>query len=576
MPRKSDLTLKLIEEENIEGIQAVLDASIDLIGEENSLYDLSMCFVRMGKIPQARKLLETPGLRFNKEKMSFLLGQMEEIGDLQACDSFVDVCKSIFGCDLDFLYGKLVYCHRDDPNKVEEIYQMILKEDFQPSDMLLSDIAEILEDHGRQVPFEVQRDEGDLDSQVYRATDLKDFRKAYTIIMNSFEAGSTSLKCKVETVEFFIKHKRLTEASLLATKLANNFAEPDKIQFKRIYYRLLDLLPRHKKEVFLKTLNKAFRKRLLKRHDNDKATDTSDPLDDYAAIDAMNDNDIPKVVEIIKTGETSVQTNNEILSRALESKNLENASTIALAICHNDQADLMKSSTKELLVDLLKRHQANGQVDNLRTFVGSLGPKINLLLRGHIWVKATLIKCDPEKYLAMMYTDEETPTKWMVNTEVLTEAVGNHPELAVKLEELAEKNFVPAVVLTAKLALAQEDFQKFEKYVKSVPNQLMKSRRAGLFDHVETTEKLTHSIKAVQKFNMDPTIIENITNCCLAISYKSSPEAFIEAAHVALSNGAKLETFAKSFLVRLANMSEFKYKSDARKLVDNHFIVSYD
>ena len=98
--------------------------------------------------------------------MSILLGQTEEIGDLQSCEMFVEACKSIFGCDLDFLYGKLVFCYRDDPDKVEEIYQKILKEDFQPSDLLLSDIAEILEDHGLEVPFEVKHDEGDLDAQV--------------------------------------------------------------------------------------------------------------------------------------------------------------------------------------------------------------------------------------------------------------------------------------------------------------------------------------------------------------------------------------------------------------------------
>ena len=576
MPRKSDLTLKLIEEENIEGIQAVLDASIDLTGEENSLYDLSMCFIRMGKIPQARKLLETPGLRFNKEKMSYLLGQMEEIGDLQACDMFVEVSKSIFGCDLDFLYSKLVFCHRDDPEKVEEIYKNILKEEFAPSDLLLLDIAQILEDHGRPVPFEVQHDAGDLDDQVTRACQVGDYKKAYTMVMNSFESGSTSLKCKVETAMVLIKMNKLVEASTLATKLANNFADPEKIQFKRIYYRLLDLLPRHKKEVFLKTLNKAFRKRLLQRHDKDKFTKDTDPTDDYAAIDAMNEHDITKVIALIENGDVSAQTKDEILSKALESKNLENASRLALAICHDDQADLMKSTTKALIVDLLKRYQVSGQVDNLTSFVGSLGPRTNLLLRGHIWVKASLIKCDPEKYLDMLYTDEENSKKWMVNTEVLTEAVTNHPELAVTLEELAEKNFMPAAVLTAKLALAQEDFQKFDKYVQSVPPSLMKSMRAGLFDRIETIEKLTHTIKSVQKFNLDPTIIENITNSCLAVSYKSSPEAFIEAAHVALSNGAKLETFAKSFLVRLANMNGFKYQSDARKLVDNHFVVSYD
>ena len=80
-PRKHELTVKLIEDENIEGIQAVLDASIDLIGEENSLYDLAYSFVSLGKTSQAKKLLETPGLTFNKTKITFILDQFENLDE---------------------------------------------------------------------------------------------------------------------------------------------------------------------------------------------------------------------------------------------------------------------------------------------------------------------------------------------------------------------------------------------------------------------------------------------------------------------------------------------------------------
>ena len=60
MPMKRQLMEKLILEENIESIQAILDASIDIIGEQKSLYDLALNFAAMGRLPQAKKLLETP------------------------------------------------------------------------------------------------------------------------------------------------------------------------------------------------------------------------------------------------------------------------------------------------------------------------------------------------------------------------------------------------------------------------------------------------------------------------------------------------------------------------------------
>jgi hypothetical protein len=47
----------------MERMQRVLDASIATIGEEKSLYDLATSFLYMGKTSQAKKLLETPGLR---------------------------------------------------------------------------------------------------------------------------------------------------------------------------------------------------------------------------------------------------------------------------------------------------------------------------------------------------------------------------------------------------------------------------------------------------------------------------------------------------------------------------------
>ena len=82
----------------------------------------------------------------------------------------------------------------------------------------------------------------------------------------------------------------------------------------------------------------------------------------------------------------------------------------------------------------------------------------------------------------------------MVNTEVLTEAVTNSPSLGVKLEQLADQGFVPAASLAAKLSIAQRDFEKFEKYVPLVPEVLLKSKRAGIFDSIDTVEKMTNII----------------------------------------------------------------------------------
>jgi hypothetical protein len=53
----------------MEKMQRVLDASIATIGEERSLYDLAHNFLALNKPAQAKKLLETPGLRYNQERI---------------------------------------------------------------------------------------------------------------------------------------------------------------------------------------------------------------------------------------------------------------------------------------------------------------------------------------------------------------------------------------------------------------------------------------------------------------------------------------------------------------------------
>ena len=243
---------------------------------------------------------------------------------------------------------------------------------------------------------------------------------------------------------------------------------------------------------------------------------------------------------------------------------------IAIAMCHHDRAEDMKLGTKDLIMTLLRSLQKAGQVDNIKKFINSLGSKMNLLFRGHIWIKTSIIKCDPEAYVELLYTEQERPKEWMVNTEVLTEALANNPELWVKLEHLADQGFVPAASLAAKMAIVHRDFEKFERYLPLVPEILLKSKRAGIFDHIDTVEKMTNVIEALKRQKMSMTVIENVANNCMAI--KKDKSHMVEAAHEAVSAGVKLEAFAKSTLVRLKDSEEFRHREAAKKMVEGWFV----
>lgn len=67
--RKFHLMSKLIEAEDMDKMQRVLDASITVIGEEKSLYDLAHSLLSEGKLTQAKKVLETPGMRCESDSV---------------------------------------------------------------------------------------------------------------------------------------------------------------------------------------------------------------------------------------------------------------------------------------------------------------------------------------------------------------------------------------------------------------------------------------------------------------------------------------------------------------------------
>jgi leucine-rich PPR motif-containing protein len=57
-PWKTELTVRLINDEDADRLQKVVDLSTKIHGEVNSLYDLVFCFLETGRTRQARRILE--------------------------------------------------------------------------------------------------------------------------------------------------------------------------------------------------------------------------------------------------------------------------------------------------------------------------------------------------------------------------------------------------------------------------------------------------------------------------------------------------------------------------------------
>ena len=121
--------------------------------------------------------------------------------------------------------------------------------------------------------------------------------------------------------------------------------------------------------------------------------------------------------------------------------------------------------------------------------------------------------------------------------------------------------------MLAKLRLAQENMEEFEKLVIHVPHELLSSKKGGLFDRIDTRAKMLTTMNSMKKINLDRPAFSNIANCYLSINKNSGKFGEI-ATTVIEEDGLKIRDFARSLLVRLSNDNQFKYQAEARKFMD--------
>mgnify|MGYP007048655859 CR=1 FL=1 len=74
-------------DKRVERMQRVVDASVEVIGEAKSLYNLAFTFVDTGKLSQAKKLLATPGLRYDHSKIKWMMEKWAEAETAQNIQS---------------------------------------------------------------------------------------------------------------------------------------------------------------------------------------------------------------------------------------------------------------------------------------------------------------------------------------------------------------------------------------------------------------------------------------------------------------------------------------------------------
>lgn len=154
-PWKNDLMCKLIAVEDAEKLQKLTDLSTAVHGEINSLYDLVFAFVECGRVRQARKILETPGLQSRPQKINNVCQRYQEEGMVKPLEGLIDATKDLNHIDRGDIYYQLLrsYIKQEDTDKANGLWLQMQEEGLIPSEPFLATLGNFLKQNNLVVPF---------------------------------------------------------------------------------------------------------------------------------------------------------------------------------------------------------------------------------------------------------------------------------------------------------------------------------------------------------------------------------------------------------------------------------------
>lgn len=156
-PWKNEIACRLIQKEDAANLQRLTDLSTSVHGEVNSLYDLVFSFVECGRIRQARKILETPGLRTRPQRISTACDRYKNEGMLQPLEGLIEATKDLGHIDRNKIYYTLLLSY-DKANEAEKalgLWTKMQEEAVTPTDAFLLRLNEMLKRNNIDVPFVV-------------------------------------------------------------------------------------------------------------------------------------------------------------------------------------------------------------------------------------------------------------------------------------------------------------------------------------------------------------------------------------------------------------------------------------
>ncbi|EGW03195.1 leucine-rich PPR motif-containing protein, mitochondrial [Cricetulus griseus] len=157
LPRIHDVLCKLIEKGETDLIQKAMDFVSHEQGEMTMLYDLFFAFLQTGNYKEAKKIIETPGIRARPARLQWFCDRCITANQVETLEKLVELTEKLFECDRDQMYYNLLRLHKmnSDWQRADTVWNKMQEENVIPRERTLQLLAEILKTSNQEVPFDV-------------------------------------------------------------------------------------------------------------------------------------------------------------------------------------------------------------------------------------------------------------------------------------------------------------------------------------------------------------------------------------------------------------------------------------
>ncbi|KAF0027109.1 hypothetical protein F2P81_019850 [Scophthalmus maximus] len=157
MPQIHNILVGLVENGETELLQKAIGVVSQERGEMNMFYGLFFAFLQTGRIREARKIIETQGLRARPARIQWFAEKCIYANQMETLQQMVDMTAQLFDCDRDEMYSYILRLCKETNNleKAEEVWTKMQEENIIPRERTRRMLADIMKNNGHEVPFEV-------------------------------------------------------------------------------------------------------------------------------------------------------------------------------------------------------------------------------------------------------------------------------------------------------------------------------------------------------------------------------------------------------------------------------------